>query len=554
LLHGSASLLVLQPAQAQPSAGSLLQGIESQKPPFVIPTPEPQMPRPPPASVPTSKQSFSVKQFKFVGNKQITEQELLKLAQPYLNRAITYEQLKSVTDAVAELYLNKSLLVRVLLPKQDITNGVVTIQVIEAMLGGVIIENQSKRIQDERVVAWVYNTVPQATLLRLDALDRALRTLNDQPDLTVASSFKEGKKTGETILYLTVKDKALIDAQVSVDNFGDPATGNTRATVNLNVNGPFGRGEQFSVFGLKTQGSSYGRLGATAPVGASGLRLGVNASFMSYRVIDPDFSNLNVKGQAATVGLEATYPIYRTAAANTYLTGNLNRNDFLNTNVFGINSQYNTSVLQLGLGANRQDAWGGGGFTLAALNLSLGKVDLTNSPSQIADGLGPQVEGGFGKLRYSLNRQQLIAGKLSGYMSVGGQFANKNLDASEKLYVAGPYGVRAYGVGQGASTQAGQATVELRMDLPAQYQLTGFYDAALVQAWKSSNFDSAPESNYYALQGIGVGLNWFGPYGSQVKAVWARRTGSLSESVETTLNQNGGTSNNRYWLSGTLPF
>lgn len=545
---------MLQPTQAQPSAGSLLQQIESEKPPFVIPTPEPQMPRPPPAAAPTTKQSFIVKRFKFVGNKQVTEQELLKLVKPYLNRDTTYEQLKTVTDTVAELYLKKSLLVRVLLPKQDVTNGVVTIQVIEALLGGVIIENQSKRIKDERVVAWVYNTVPQATLLRLDALDRALRTLNDQPDLTVASSFKEGKKTGETILYLTVRDKALIDGQASVDNFGDPATGNTRATVNLNVNGPFGRGEQFSVFGLKTQGSSYGRLGLTAPVGASGLRMGVNASFMSYRVIDPDFSNLNVKGQAATVGLEATYPLYRTAAANTYLTGNLNRNDFLNTNVFGINSQYNTSVLQLGLGANRQDGWGGGGYTLAALNLSMGKVDLTNSPSQIADGLGPQVEGGFGKLRYSLNRQQMIAGKFSGYMSVGGQFASKNLDASEKLYVAGPYGVRAYGVGQGASTQAGQATVELRFDLPMQYQLTGFYDAALVQAWKSSNFDSAPETNYYALQGLGIGLNWSGPYGSQVKAVWARRTGSLSESVEATLNQNGGTSTNRYWLSGTLPF
>jgi hemolysin activation/secretion protein len=545
---------MVQPLQAQPSAGSLLQEIESQKPTVLIPAPEPQVPRAPPVAAPTSKQSFVVKQFNFVGNRQITEQELLRLVQPYLNRATTYEQLKLVTDAVTELYLKKSLLVRVLLPKQDVTNGVVTIQVIEAILGGVLIENQSKRIKDERVVAWVYNTVPQATLLRLDALDRALRTLNDQPDLSVESSFKAGKKTGETILYLTVRDKALTDGQASVDNFGDPATGNTRATVNLNVNGPFGRGEQFSVFGLKTQGSSYGRAGLTAPVGASGLRMGVNASFMSYRVIDPDFSNLNVKGQVATVGLEATYPIDRTAAANTYLTGNLNRNDFLNTNVFGTNSQYNTSVLQLGLGANRQDSWGGGGYTLAALNLSMGKVDLTNSPSQIADGLGPQVEGGFGKLRYSLNRQQIIAGKLSGYMSVSGQFATKNLDASEKLYVAGPYGVRAYGVGQGASTQAGQATVELRLDLPMQYQLTGFYDAALVQAWKSSNFESAPETNYYALQGLGIGLNWSGPYGSQVKAVWARRTGSLSESVEATLNQNGGTSTNRYWLNGTLPF
>ena len=547
-------MLVSQPLQAQPSAGSLLQELERQNPLFVIPVPEPQKPRTPPVAAPTSMPSFIVKRFTFVGNKLIAEPELLRLVQPYLNRSTTFEQLKTVTDAVAELYLKKSLLVRVLLPKQEIINGVVTIQVVEATLGGVLIDNQSKRIKDQRVVAWVYTAVPQATLLRLDRLDRSLRTLNDQPDLSVTSSFKQGKKTGETILYLTIKDKPLADGQVALDNFGDPATGSGRATINVNINGPLGLGEQLSVLGVKTQGSNYGRVGLSVPTGASGLRVGANASLILYNVINPDFSNLNVKGQASTLGLDATYPIYRSAVANTYLNGSLNRSDFLNTNVFGTNSQYNTSVLQLGILANRQDGWGGGGFTLSALNLSLGKVDLTNSPSQAADRLGPQVEGGFGKLRYSLNRHQSIVGKFSAYLSLGGQFASKNLDASEKIYTAGPYGVRAYGVGQGAATQAGQAMFELRLDLPAQYQLSGFYDTALVQAWKSSNFDSAPETNYYNLQGLGIGLSWLGPYGSQVKAVWARRTGSLSDSVETALNQNGGTSNNRFWLNSTLPF
>ena len=361
---------MLQPAQAQPSAGSLLQEIESQRPLFVIPVPEPLLPRTPPATAPTSTQSFIVKHFTFVGNQQVAESELLRLVQPYLNRSTTFEQLKTVTDAVAELYLKKSLLARVVLPKQDVTNGVVTIQVVEAILGGVLIDNQSKRIKDQRVVAWVYTAVPQATLLRLDSLDRSLRTLNDQPDLSVTSSFKQGKRAGETILYLTIKDKPLADGQATLDNFGDQATGSNRATVSVNINGPLGLGEQLSVLGLKTQGSNYGRVCLSAPVGASGLRVGANASLILYRVISPDFSNLNVKGQASTLGLDATYPIYRSAVANTYLNGSVNRSDFLNTNVFGTNSQYNTSVLQLGLLTNRQDGWGGGGFTLAALNLS----------------------------------------------------------------------------------------------------------------------------------------------------------------------------------------
>jgi hemolysin activation/secretion protein len=185
---------------------------------------------------------------------------------------------------------------------------------------------------------------------------------------------------------------------------------------------------------------------------------------------------------------------------------------------------------------------------------SVGQVNLNASPSQVYDQIGPQSAGGFSKLRYALNRQQQLSPSLSLYVAVSGQIANKNLDVSEQIYMGGPFNVRAYALGQGAASQGNLTTIELRKSLSEKFQLSAFYDYANVQTYKSTGFDSSPTNNFYALQGVGLSLSWRGPRGMQIKATWARRTGSLPDTVQAYMEQNGGTSANRFWLTGSIPF
>ena len=60
--------------------------------------------------------------------------------------------------------------------------------------------------------------------------------------------------------------------------------------------------------------------------------------------------------------------------------------------------------------------------------------------------------------------------------------------------------------------------------------------------------------NSYSLLGYGLGLNWIGPYNFNLKAIWAQRTGQLTQAASNYLAQNGGTSQNRFWITGSLPF
>jgi hemolysin activation/secretion protein len=550
-----ALFLVSPPSGAQQtSAGSLLQGIRSQELETTLPQVAPNIDRTKSTKAASPMEAtFIAKRFAFIGNTKVSSEKLNSLIYGYLNRPITFNDLKSAADLIAEYYRDKGWLIKTQIPQQDVTEGVVTIEIMEASLGGVLINNKSKRVSNVRVENWIYSAIPRNAPLSLSTLDRALLTLNDLPEIQVASSLQEGKRRGETNVLLTVTDKSLVDSLVGVDNFGQSSTGQNRATASLNINGPLGLGEQVNVYGLYTEGTNYGRIALTTPIGSDGLRVGINGSYLSYRVINPSFNQLFANGTSSTGGAELTYPIIRSRPANLFLLGNYNYSSFNNNANGGTTSQYSTSVFLGGLSGNLLDGFAGGGINTGSLIASGGAVNLNTSPSLSSDVIGPQVNGNFTKLRYAANRLQAITSSLSAYLGVSGQFASKNLDSSEQLYLGGPYSVRAYATGQGNASQGNLMTFELRQTLPMNLLLTGFYDYANVQTYKTSYFASAPLNNTYALQGLGSSISWSGPLGLQIKAIWAMRTGTLPTLVTQSFSGNGGTSSNRLWLTASLP-
>lgn len=561
-LIGSNSLLIIglsllgfsSLALAQTSAGEILQQIQRSQPGMTLPQVAPSIERAKPIDTKSDQLQFVVKKFVFLGNTKVSTTELEKLVRGYLNRPITFADLQAATDQISEHYRNQDFLVRAVLPKQDISNGTVMIQIIEATFGSVIITNKSTRVSNTRAQDWIYGQLPQDSLISLNKIDRALLMLNDLPDIDVSGSLQAGQKEGQTDVNLTVVDQALFSGNVGVDNYGITSTGQNRTTASLNINGPLGLGEQVSIFGLYTEGSSYGAATLTAPVGNDGLRVGVNGSYLSYRVIDKSFSQLGSNGSSSTGSALMSYPLIRSRAANLYFSGNYSINSFDNYYLNNVFSKYNTQFGQANLMGNLIDSLAGGGLNFLSMTLTSGKVNLNTSPSLGNDLIGPQVAGNFTTFRYNLNRLQTITNGLAAYLEFSGQMASKNLDPSEQFYLGGPLNVRAYAAGQGSATQGTLTTAELRHKLPYQLELAGFYDYGTVQTWKNNYFQSAATDNDYVMQGFGASLVWRGPYNLQIRGTWAQRTGNLPNGVSQVMSaSSAGLSTNRYWLSASVP-
>ena len=111
----------------------------------------------------------------------------------------------------------------------------------------------------------------------------------------------------------------------------------------------------------------------------------------------------------------------------------------------------------------------------------------------------------------SLSHLHSLSGAHSLFVAYTGQWANTNLDSSQKIAMGGPYAVRAYDVGTISGDEGYRVTTEYRYDAGAlwqgQAQWIAFIDTAYVAV---NRFPWASSRNSATLSGAGFGLNWRG--------------------------------------------
>ncbi|OYT91659.1 MAG: peptide transporter [Burkholderiales bacterium PBB3] len=550
-------LLLVSPlalAQTVPDAGQLRQQIERG-----LPTPNNQsMPREalPPAPMAAPTGPILIQEFQFAGNTLLSKQALAVVTQAWLNRPLQFTQLQEVAIAVADAYRAAGWVVRAYLPRQEIVNGVVRIQIVEARFGRVQTEAPSTLRHREIApfVAIAQRGQSQGRPLDAKALDRALLLLSDLPGVEVAGSLTEGQQQAESDLILKINDKPWWSGDAGSDNTGSRSTGAARLTANLAINSPWGRLDQGQLNLAHTQGSDYLRLAYFVPAGADGLRAGASASVLQYRLVGAYFDALGARGDSSTWGLELSYPALRSRYANIYVTSAWDRKAFKNLSADATTSDYRISTLSLGINGNRRDTGNDGGLTQASATLTFGDVDLRNSPNQAGDAATTQVAGQYSKLRYSVSRQQTLLRQWALLAALSGQVAGKNLDSSEKFYLGGASGVRAYPSGEAGGSDGQLVNLELRWALPSNVALSGFYDWGAVTVNHHNDFAGGALRNQLQLQGAGLALGWTSDRGISTKITWARRLGENPNPSATGNDQDGSLLRDRFWLHASASF
>ena len=538
------------------NAGSLLEEVERQRPPAAAPRTGPALNVPPllpPSGGPSVE--FTVNRFEFSGNTKLSADQLRQALADYVNRPITFEQLQEATNVVAETYSKAGWLARAFLPRQDITEGVVRIQVIEAVYGGSIVDGEFKHVSKSRIEAMMAAQIEAGQVLSLEDVERALLLADDVPGITVVGSLTAGQDTGQTDVLVNVEDTPLISTLIQVDNQGNKSTGENEVSINATLNGLAGWGDQATVYGLYTEGLSFVSAGYSVPVLYSGLRLGGSYSTLGYRIIDSDLAAAKGSGFANTWTVEATQPLVR--SRNTNVFGRLAYVNKLFDNRAGeiTTSKYTVDAVSLALTASHLDSLGGGGYTVLTLTPSVGDVNYGDVPEYARlVAATTQSEGRYAKLRYGLSRQQSLSTQWSVFANWRGQLASKNLDSSERFYLGGPFGVRAYPNNEGGGSQGNLLSLELRYSPWQELQLAGFWDIGHIEVNKSNAFPGAAQPNSGTLQGVGLSLSWQAPYNIMLNATWAVQVGSNPFANSAGLNQDGSSANNRFWLNASVRF
>jgi hemolysin activation/secretion protein len=553
LYAAAISCPMLAVAQTAPNAGTVLQQIQQGQRPALPPKSAPLLP-PPPPMVSIGGATVTVTAFKFAGNTLLSSGKLAPIVKSYIGRPITFEDLQNAAIAVANAYRRAGWVVKAYLPQQDITGGTVTIQIIEAKFGAVRIDGSSKRASDARLKSIVDSAQSPGAPVSAGALDRALLLIGDLPGVAATGSLAEGADSGDTDLVVAVKDGPQVTGLVTADNEGARATGGQRITVNASLNAPLGIGDRADAIVLHSQGSDYQRLAYSLPVGNEGWRVGLNGSHLTYDIVTTGFGGLDAHGDSSTVGLEANYPLLRRRLENLYFAVNLDDKRFDNLSSGQTTSRYSIRDASFSLYGNLFDQLGGGGANAASVTVEQGHDDLAGSPNEGADAATADAAGSFEKLNLSVSRQQRLTERVSLYASLSGQLASKNLDSSEKFYLGGYTGVRAYPADEGGGCEGALADLEARAQLPLNFTAVGFFDYGTVHINRYNGYGGAAYPNSNTLKGAGASVGWTAGFGLNIKATWARRIGRNPDPTSTGDDQDGSLITNRVWLQVSMPF
>ena len=218
-------------AQALPDAGSIRQQIEPSRAFPLPPAAPPQRAAPPPEIKPSVGMTVRVKAFRLQGNTLVSFEQLRATLNAFVGRDLGFEGLQSAADAVTAAYREAGWIVRTYLPEQDISEGTITLHVLEARFGGVRFEGESSvRLMRSEVLAYVQRQQATGMPLAANALDRALLLLDDLPGVSVAGTLLSGRAEGDIDLSMQTTDAPFVYGDIGLDNTGARSTGSQRLT------------------------------------------------------------------------------------------------------------------------------------------------------------------------------------------------------------------------------------------------------------------------------------------------------------------------------------
>ncbi|HEY9611255.1 ShlB/FhaC/HecB family hemolysin secretion/activation protein, partial [Allocoleopsis sp.] len=271
-------------------------------------TPPPETPMTPP---PQLGVKVKVKRVEVLGNTVFSPKEVEAVVASFVGKDATFEELLAIRTAITNLYTEKGYTTSgAFLPPQDLTDGVVKIQVVEGAIEKIEIEGL-RRLRSSYVRSRI-NLATQ-TPVNLPRLEEALQLLQLNPLIsTVQAELSAGTAPGLSVLKLKLKEAQPYTAALTVENRDSPSVGEIRGTVAIAHNNLLGFGDRFSFdYGI-SQGINTYNFGYDIPLNPRDGTLSVSYGSSSSRIVEQPFSDLDISADSYTLSVGFSQPLIRT--------------------------------------------------------------------------------------------------------------------------------------------------------------------------------------------------------------------------------------------------
>jgi hemolysin activation/secretion protein len=477
------------------------------------PLPVPILPPLPPPSTgpaePLSLESVFVREIRVIGSTVFTPAELAEVTDPYVNRALTVEDLESLRLALTRYYITRGYVNSgAIIPDQTVTEGMLTVQIIEGELTRIEVEGnrwfRASYLQDRLALG-------AGPPLNIQALQERLQLLlQDARIQRLNTELRPGVRLGESVLDVRVEERNPYKVWLAFNNYQSPTVGSEQGLITVAHENLTGHGDILSVQYGRSSGADL-QLDANyiLPLTVRDLTVQLEYRRNTFHVVEAPFEPLDVNSTAEIFGITLRQPLYRTLDQVVALALTIER---LSDQTYLLGQPFSFALgahrgLSIDTALRLAPEWVYRTSTqvLAArsrFSVGIDALGATVNPSPLPDG---RFFAWLGQVQW-VKRLGIWDSEILFRADL--QLANNPLLPLEQLAVGGRYSVRGYRQNQLVRDNGVITQLEARVPVVserrwAEYvQVVPFVDYG--RAWNTRFPTPEPQT----LASIGLGLRW----------------------------------------------
>ena len=451
------------------------------------------------------------------GKVRADDEELNSIEDKYSHREVDIAELHNAVKEVTQYYRGHDYpAATAYLPSQKSGNGDIYIGVEQGQYGAIKIDNKSKLRTS--IIESLTKGFKIGDELQGKQLETAIYNINSAGGIKAAGIMKAGSSIGETDLTIKVANDKCDSYVLYSENYGSKSSGRYRYGFLANWYEMAGIGDHLSLNVLLSNRKqhNYGVRYDTI-VGHSGTRIGIGISRTDYE-LGSQLSSLGATGLANTYSLYGVTPIFRTGTSGLSIGYGWDYRDMTDEmRTVDYIVKKHSHAFHVGINGFQKQK-----INTVIYNFAFYAGNLTGDRASIAgQSLKVAPEGYFNKYILNSSLTQTLSPQIDLLLRFQGQLSGTNLDSSERLYLGGANGVRAYPQGEGSGDEGYQATAELRYHTKVPgLVLSIYFDIGHVKYMHDGTIPGG-----ITLKGWGIGISWTRENDFFVRIDYARRIG-----------------------------
>jgi hemolysin activation/secretion protein len=190
------------------------------------PAQAPALPLPETVSAPPPPR-FDIARFDVQGNTLLSAEDVRAAVAPYTGKSKDFADVQRALESLQLTYQERGYgSVQVVLPEQELEQGVIVLRVIEPKIGKVTVEGN--KYFDQANIRRSLPAIREGATPNTREIARDAQLLGENPSKRATVLLRAGQNEGEMDAVIRVQDEKTWRAAVTFDNTGSPTTGNYR--------------------------------------------------------------------------------------------------------------------------------------------------------------------------------------------------------------------------------------------------------------------------------------------------------------------------------------